>query len=151
MLVMERESRNSDNTTLHITGRDVESRETVLKFDAGRWLNLGDSETVMAQQAQQEYEESPLTVTIRKLVSQSPEGWTGTAGKLMEAGRIITHTNLASSTKKIKSVLESFSPLLLRHDNIVYEYHPNGSGAGKHCFYYAGSLTEIPEPENMPF
>jgi hypothetical protein len=35
--------RNADGTTLYVRGRDIEERETALRFDDGRWMVAGDA------------------------------------------------------------------------------------------------------------
>ena len=80
-MVLTKEKRGDSNATFSVVGRDVESSDTVLRFnkDTCYWENLGDADWFAEQQARQEYQESPLVKTIKKLVEQSPEGWEGTA------------------------------------------------------------------------
>ena len=153
-LVLTKEKRGDENATLSIVGRDVESSDTVLRFnkDTCRWENLGDADWFAEQQARQEYQESPIVRTIKKLLEQSPEGWIGTAQQLLEAGRFITHTALAPSPRDLSGKLKSLSKSLLDYDGIVYERKSNGSGGGKHSFSYMGTqFEELEQSEIDPF
>lgn len=152
-LVLTKEKRGDENATLSIVGRDVESSDTVLRFnkDTCRWENLGDADWFAQQQARAEYQESGLVRTVKKLLEQGGE-WTGTAQQFLEAGRFIARTHLADSPRALTAKLKSMANLLLDYDNIVYEHKRNGSGGGKHHFYYAGSqFEELEQSEIDPF
>lgn len=153
-LVLTKEKRGDSNATLSVVGRDIESSDTVLQFnkDTCYWENLGDADWFAEQQARQEYQESPIVRTIKKLLEQSPEGWIGTAQQLLEAGRFITHTSLAPSPRDLSGKLKSLSKSLLDYDGIVYERKSNGSGGGKHSFSYMGTqFEELEQTEFDPF
>lgn len=153
-MVLTKEKRGDSNATLSVVGRDIESSDTVLRFnkDTCYWENLGDADWFAEQQARQEYQESPIIRTIKKLLEQSPEGWIGTAQQLLEAGRFISHTSLAPSPRDLSGKLKSLSKSLLDYDGIVYERKSNGSGGGKHSFSYMGAqFEELEQTEFDPF
>ena len=114
-IVMSREKRNNENTTMSITGRDVEADEIELEFDkdTGRWVNLGSVDDVAEQRAQAEYANSPIVRTIKKLIDGKNE-WSGTAQQLIDAGRYIARTQLASSPRELSSKLKSLDDLMFR-------------------------------------
>lgn len=151
-MVLTKEKRGDSNATFSVVGRDVESSDTVLRFnkDTCYWENLGDADWFAEQQARQEYQESPLVKTIKKLVEQSPEEWEGTAQQLLEAGRFIARTSLANSPKALSNKLRDMANLLLDNDGIVYERKSNGSGGGKHRFYY-NTIPQFEELEQAQF
>lgn len=151
-MVLTKEKRGDSNATFSVVGRDVESSDTVLRFnkDTCYWENLGDADWFAEQQARQEYQESPLVKTIKKLVEQSPEGWEGTAQQLLEAGRFIARTSLANSPKALSNKLRDMANLLLDNDGIVYERKSNGSGGGKHRFY-SNTIPQFEELEQAQF
>lgn len=151
-MVLTKEKRGDSNATFSVVGRDVESSDTVLRFnkDTCYWENLGDADWFAEQQARQEYQESPLVKTIKKLVEQSPEGWEGTAQQLLEAGRFIARTSLANSPKALSNKLRDMANLLLDNDGIVYERKSNGSGGGKHRFY-SNTTPQFEELEQAQF
>lgn len=153
-LVLTKEKRGNENATLSIVGRDVESSDTVLRFnkDTCRWENLGDADWFAEQQARVEYQESGLVRTIKKLLEQEGE-WTGTAQQLLDAGRFIARTSLADSARALTNKLKGLDNLLLEYDGIAHERKGNGSGGGKHRFYYvdAPQFEELEQSEIDPF
>lgn len=154
-MVLTKEKRGDNNATFSAIGRDIESSDTVLQFNKATcyWENLGDADWFAEQQARLEYEESPIVKTVKRLVEQSPEGWTGTAQQLLDAGRFIARVPLADSTQAVTNKLKRLDSLFLENDNIVHERKKNGSGGGKHSFYYAGApqFEELEESEIDPF
>lgn len=153
-MVLTKEKRGDSNATLSVVGRDIESSDTVLRFnkDTCYWENLGDADWFAEQQARREYQESPIVRTIKKLLEQSPEGWSGTAQQLLEAGRFISRTSLALSPRDLSGKLKSLGKSLLDYDGIVYERKSNGSGGGKHSFSYMGAQFEaLEQTEFDPF
>lgn len=153
-MVLTKEKRDDANATLSVVGRDVESSDTVLRFnkETCRWENLGNADWFAEQQVRQEYQESPIVKTIKKLLKQSPEGWSGTAQQLMDAGRFIARTSLADSTRALSNKLKGLDRLLMEYDNICYERKGNGTGGGKHNFYYVDAQhEEFPQTEIDPF
>lgn len=153
-LVLTKEKRGDENATLSIVGRDVESGDKVLRFNKGscRWESLGDADRFAQQRARMEYQESGLVRTIKGLLEPKGE-WTGTAQQLLDAGRFIARTHLADSPRALTAKLKSMANLLLDCDNIVYEHRRNGSGGGKHRFYYvdAPQFEELEQSEIGPF
>lgn len=154
-MVLTKEKRGDENATFSAIGRDIESSDTVLRFnkDTCYWENLGDADWFAEQQARREYQESPIVKTIKKLLEQSPEGWGGTAQQLLDAGRFITRAPLADSTQGLTNKLKGLDGLLFENDNIVHERKKNGSGGGKHKFYYADTpqFEELEQSKIDPF
>ena len=153
-IVLTKEKREDSNATFSVVGRDVESRDMVLRFnkDTCYWENMGDADWFSEQQARQEYQESPIVKTIKKLLEQSPEGWSGTMKQLMDAGHFITRTYLAPSARDLSSKLKALDKFLLDYDNIIHDRTPHGNAGYKHRFCYAGlQLEELPQEEIDPF
>ena len=156
MMVLSKERREAENATLSIVGRDVESADTVLHFnrETCKWDNLGDADWFAEQQARREYQESATVKTIKKLLEQSPDGeWSGIAQELLDAGTYIARSHLATSARDLTAQLKKLDKLLFEYDNIVHERKGNGTGGGKHLFYYANlaPLEEMEPDENNPF
>lgn len=155
MLVLTKEKRNDETATLNITGRDVEMQEYVLQFNKSTclWESLGNADDFAEQQARREYADSPIVRTVKKLLERSPDGWSGTAQHLIDAGRFIAKTTLADSPRSLSSKLKDIGNLFFEYDGIVYEYKKNGSGGGKHKFRYADApqFEELEQSEIDPF
>lgn len=147
MLVLIKENRSDSSARFAVVGRDVESLDAVLRFDREtcRWANLGDADAFAEQQRRSEYMASPITLTLRKLLEQRPQGWEGTATDLLTAGQYIARTPLAATARDLSAKLRAMSGLFLEMDGIVYTRRSNGSGGGKHVFTYARPQEEPEE------
>lgn len=154
-MVLAKEKRGDDTATLSVVGRDVESIDLVLRFDkeSCKWRNMGDADAFAERQARREYQENPIVKVIKKLVEQSPEGWSGTAQELLDAGRFIVHQPLADSTQGLSKKLQSLDSLLFKNDGIIHERKRNGTGGGKHRFYSNAEprFEEVEQTEIDPF
>ena len=131
-MVMCRTKRDDINTTLSVTGRDAESSETILTFDkvGCRWAVIGDASEIAAKQARQEYDTSPIVLTIRKLMEQKSDGWRGRIADLMDCGRAILGVNLAATTHELSRAVKALISPLLEHDGIIVSRSGNGTGGG---------------------
>lgn len=141
-MVLTKEKRGEDKSTLSIVGRDVESMDTVLRLnkETCRWENLGEANWFEEQRALQDYEESLVVKTVKKLLEQSPEGWRGTAQHLLTSGRFITGKQIAFTARELSERLKELDSALLSFDGIVHERKSNGTAGGKHIFFYADSV-----------
>lgn len=146
--------RTDEEATLHITGRDVEQSDTVIRFDKSewRWQKVGAADWLAEQRAREEYDSSPIVKTIKKLLDQSPtHRWDGTAKDLMEAGKYIARTYLAPSEKKLGRDVGSLEKPLFDYDGIVHVTSSHGTAGKKHSFYYQ-DLSQFEEvQEKMPW
>ena len=147
--VITKDKRGDGSAVLHITGRDVESSDTVIQFNKNtwKWEAVGDADQIAEQRARDEYESSLIVKTIRKLLEQSPEGrWDGTAKDLMEAGKYIARTYLAPTAQKLGHEIKALDGPLFEYDGIIHRTPSNGTGGKKHSFYY----QSIPQFEDLP-
>lgn len=140
-LVLTKEKRNADTALLSIVGRDVEPGEKVLRFspETCQWESLGDADQYAERQAREDYQESPLVKTIKKLVEDNPDGWSGTMGQLMDAGKEIAGVYLAGTPAQLAKDLKAMERVLFDNDRIVHRVTKNGSGGAKHTLACAGS------------
>lgn len=138
MIIMARETRESETTKLAITGRDVEMQDYQIQFEKSRcrWKLLGTTEEVEDQKAIAEYENSPLIYTIKKSLEQQKDGFIATASEIISSSKKLNKP-IYETTQKLGKSIEKYQDLLLRQDNIVYEPIKNGTGAKKHRFYYS--------------
>ena len=150
--------RADEEATLHITGRDVEQIDTVIRFDKEdwRWKPIGEADWLAEQRARLAYDSSPIVKTIKKLLDQSPEHrWDGTAKDLMEAGKYIAHTYLALDNQKLGYAIRDLEKPLFEFDGIVHSTSKtNGNGGKKHHFYYQDlvQFEELPDTqEEIPW
>lgn len=153
VFVLSRKKRSDTQTTLSVTGRDIESREMVLEFDKGsyRWQVLGSVEQLEEQQARTEYESSYIPGTIRELVEQSGGRWSGTMQDLLDAAKRYHGVLLADTTQALTRRVKEFERPLLEYDGILHERGRNGSGGARHIFYKrALQRSEIATIESQP-
>lgn len=138
-MVMLKEKRGDENTTLSIIGRDVQSNDTVLTFDKEiyRWKVKGSVEELEEKRITEEYETDPLIRTIKKLIKDSSNGWSGTAQELLDACGDFTGIYPASRANEIGKMIKPLARMLWLRDEIRYTPPPkNGSnGKRKHFFY----------------
>lgn len=132
--------RADEEAVLHITGRDVEQSDTVIRFDkeSWTWKPMGGVDWLAEQRARLAYDGSPIVRTIKKLLEQSPgRRWDGTAKELMEAGKYIARTYLDVNTHKLGHEIKALEKPLFEFDGIVHATSKvSGNGGKKHSFYY---------------
>lgn len=119
-IVMTRKNRNDTNTTLSITGRDVEPSDEVIVFDKEtcKWELIGSVDRLQQQSAKFEYEQEPLVVAVKKLVKKYPEGWEGTAAELMEECGALLGYYPESNVKSYTPALKRLKGQLWNYDHI---------------------------------
>jgi len=140
ILVITKESRHAERATLHITGRDVEQSRLSIKFnsDSYNWELVGDENLIYAQKEKHDYDNNLIVKTIKALLDEAPEKqWTGTATMLLEAGKRIFDTFIATTAQKIGYELIKLNDNLYKYDKIIYEPKSNGNAGQKHSFRYA--------------
>lgn len=137
-MVLSREKRQDSQTTFSFEGRDIESGSIVLEFDKEvfRWKLLGDADWLAEERARLRYRNDPIVQTVKTLLEQHPEGWSGTSSDLLDAGKVLLTAYIAGSPRELTGKLTSLDKPLFEYDGIVHTKGKNGSGGGKHRFYY---------------
>lgn len=136
-MVMTRAKRGDERTTLSVIGRDIDSSETALTFDKScwKWKSLGSLEDIQRQADEDAYKTSPVVITIRELLRQSPTGtWAGSMKQLLEAGQVITGEWIASNVWELSKRVKEIEHDLFKYERIMHRRAGNGSGGGKHWF-----------------
>lgn len=140
-MVLSREKRQDSQTTFSYEGRDIESGSTVLEFDKEtfRWKLLGDSEWLAEERARLAYQNNPIVQTVKKLLEQHPEGWSGTSSELLDAGKVLLTAYIAATPRELTGKLTPLDKPLFDYDGIVHTRAKRGTGGGRHHFYYAST------------
>lgn len=149
--VITKKSRNDINATLHITGRDIESGELIMRFNKAicQWELIGNAQDVGKQNEKSEYENNLIVRTIKTLLDESDNGtWTGNAKSLLEAGERITGLHIASSSRSLNSTLKKLQKQLREYDNIIYTNTPNGNAGPSH-YFAVGAKTYRPQSADI--
>lgn len=126
--VITKSDRYSDEGTLNITGRDMESQKLKIKFNKKtfRWEYIGTEEDVEAQRLQFEYDQSPIVETIKKLVKQGGGRWEGSASDLKSASKYL-NCEIYEDVRKVGALINKFEALLY-FDGIDYKTDRNKKG-----------------------
>lgn len=145
-IVLTKENRSDQATTMSITGRDIEGDEIVIRFNPQicMWEALGDQESYAEQQAYQDYHNDAIVHTIKELLHQPPHKWTGSASQILNAAATVTTAPLPSTPRKLSERLKDLVTLLYDNDGIVCERTKNGNGGGKYTFY----MSEVQQPQD---
>ena len=132
-LVMTRDERQDDITTLSATGRDVVADDIAMRFDqiTARWQPVADPRTASREAR---YRADPVVIAACALAASSPGGWQGTASEF--SGYLFEQTGAEISPGSVGRRLRAASASLLRYDNILYT-PPLDSSAGRrmHTLY----------------
>ncbi len=138
VMVLSKAKRTDTETTLSITGRDVDSSETVLTFNKAlyQWQVIGNAEDRAEEKTKQNYLADPLVDTIKRLLTENPYGWSGTASELFQACIETAGYYPTEGPGGISRKLKPLAPFLYKYDLILYKApNPNGGAGGrKHTF-----------------
>ena len=134
--VITREERFQDEATLNITGRDMESQQFKIRFNKKtfKWEYIGTSEEVALQRLREEYENSPITETIKKLIKQGGGSWEGSAKEIRDAGQYLSRV-IYDDVRNI-GVFITNHEIFFGFDDISIEYtrESNSSRTRKYVF-----------------
>lgn len=133
--VITKDDRYSEDGTLHITGRDMETQKLKIRFNkkSFQWEYIGTAEEVEEQQLVVEYEQSPIVETIKKLVKQGGGHWEGSASDIVEASKYLG-SQIHDDVRKVGSLINKYEGLLWAVDRLNYEYDTKTRGKRKYIF-----------------
>ena len=94
----------------------------------------GTAAELAAQRRVAEYEESPITQTLRTLLLQGDGHWSGNAQALLQMGQRYAHTELAPSSQALSKAIAEMEPLLWERDAIKHWVPRNGTAGKQHVF-----------------
>ncbi len=139
MIVLSKKNRTAPETLFSITGRDVDTSETIAVFDkqSHKWKVLQTPEELQKVQNLCTYENDPVVITIKALLKENPKGFQITASELLQKITEITGvTPKQTQPSSLSKHIHSLKYKLQINDNICY-YPPSangGSGGRKHYF-----------------
>lgn len=147
VMMIEKKKRGDEEAYLHITGRDVEAFDWVIRMDhtTCRWEYLGTEDEMDAIRQRLEYEKNPIVITIKALLDASPDGrWRGTASALM-AEAMRRNYMIGATAQAVGLAIQRIEGGLLEYDGIVHRLiKTSGRGGGDHEFFlpqYAGTTA----------
>src|SRR5699024_2453360 len=111
--VITKDDRYSEEGTLHITGRDMETQKLKIRFNKKtfQWEYIGTEEDIEAQRLQAEYDQSPIVETIKKLVKQGGGRWEGSASDIKSASKYLS-CEIYEDVRKVGALINKFEALL---------------------------------------
>jgi hypothetical protein len=121
--VISKDTRNDKQATLSITGRDIESEELTIEFDkvALKWRYIGTAEEIAAQKELDDYNNSAIIQTIRKLVEQNGGTWEGTTSEIIAASRYLPKA-IHNKPQQVGRYINDNAHFLSMVDNITTDY-----------------------------
>lgn len=135
--VIGRDTRKSKDSTLSITGRDIASQDLTIRFDtkALEWGYVGTVEEVQAQKEMDEYLQSNVVNTIKKLVATNGGKWEGSAGDIVNASYYF-NTSIYDSPKKVGLEIQKYTDLLKIEGNIDIDKKRRSGGNRERVFLF---------------
>lgn len=117
--VITKDDRYSEEGTLHITGRDMESQKLKIRFDkkSFQWEYVGTEEDVNNQRRVIAYQQNPIRETIIKLVGQGSGHWEGSAEEIKNASKYLS-LEIYDDVRKIGKFIREYDDLFQGIDGI---------------------------------
>ena len=134
-IVLTRDKREDARTVLDLTGRDVEDRRLVLRFDktSCRWQSLGTPAEVERAELAGRYDDDPLAGTVRSQVEAAGR-WQTNAKGFIAACEAQYGECPVDTGRALAKELDRLAPLLQERDGIACKTLPNGSGGRVYAF-----------------
>lgn len=134
--VISKDDRYSDEATLHITGRDMESIKLKIRFNRKtfQWEFIGTEEDIEVQRLQAAYDQSPVIATIKKLIQQNNGRWEGSAGDIIKASQFFPGCKIYDDSSMVGKTINRFEPMLYGIEDISIEYDTRTRGKRKYIF-----------------
>ncbi len=122
-----KDNRDDSEATIKITGRDVEPQSYRIKWEKDQfyWNLIGTEEEISARQKYLEYDESPITNTIRALVKDAGS-WEGSAADLKAQSKFTSHW-IQANVEQVGKFINAHLDYLEKYDEITTERGKRGS------------------------
>ncbi len=132
--VITKEDRYSEEATLHITGRDMKPRKLKIRFNENnfRWEYIGTEEEVQERRLREEYDNSPIVATIKKLVKQGGGRWEGSADTIKRESMYF-QSRIYEDVSQIGKKINKYE-VFLHFDSIDFKFKRNGKTGNKYIF-----------------
>lgn len=146
--VIEKDKRSDNEATLHITGRDLAGEDYTVKFNQQvyRWEMVGTAEDIAAQRARDEYDQSPIVETIKRLLKQGDGYWKGTITDIISACDIIFHRIPDETPQQISLLLNKWD-IFLQFDGINHDI--KRSGRNRWHIFNVTAVTDVTNVINV--
>lgn len=118
--------REDPNGVLIVTGRDIAEQSFILRFDKDtwKWEYIGTQAEMFENIAQKRYMNSPITIAIKKLLEENPDGWTGSAQEIKNFS--VGLPQVINETPQSIGKFISENIVRFKNDDIKIEKNRNG-------------------------
>ena len=119
-VVLTRSKREDSQTVLDLTGRDVEDKRLVLRFDKARclWRSLGTPAEAERAALAEGYDQDPLVRTVLAQLDEHGGKWQTNAKGLMAACEALAGCCPVSSGQALAKELDKLTPLLAERSGV---------------------------------
>ena len=133
--VITKEDRYSEEATLHVTGRDMDTQKLKIRFNktSFQWEYVGTAAEVEARQLREEYDQSPIVETVKKLVKQGSGHWEGSASDIVDASKYLSR-QIHDDVRNVGSLINKYEQLFWAVDGIRYDRDKGAKGKRKYFF-----------------
>ena len=135
-LIFSKEKREDTKIKMDVTGRDVYTETYDIEFRDYEFHMLGVSQTLEELKADFDYRHNPIVVTIKELLSENCNEWSGTATELKH--EMLTRRHGYKDEKTIGRELKALQENLYLKDSISYTY---GKSTGKKLHRFSNRIT----------
>ncbi len=135
-IVLTRDKREDAQTVLDLTGRDVEEKRLVLRFDKAscRWQNLGTPAEREQAELAEHYADDLLVQTVLAQLEQRGGSWQTNAKGFIAACEALYGECPVATGYALTKELDRLAPLLKEQDGVTIRRASHGSGGRDYCF-----------------
>lgn len=125
--MISKKDRFSDEATLSVSGRDIESRKMAVHWDKElfRWICDGDREEIENREREFKFVNEPVVIAVKSLVKNNGGHWEGSAQEIVAASRY-TGKQIFDSPEKVARIIDEYQGLFLL-DGMTYERKRKGN------------------------
>lgn len=136
-LIITKKNRGDTEATLNMTGRDIRNDELVISFDDRTciWSVIGTAAEEEEKRRRLSYLKEPLMITVKSLVKDNPDGWSGTAADLLLEARKLFGEQMQDTPTSTGQKVARYS-VLLEEDGIGHARKGGKADGRIHTFYY---------------
>ena len=148
--IITKEDRYSNEGTLNITGRDMESKKIKIRFSKKtfQWEYIGTEEDVNNQRRLAAYQQSPIRETIVKLVKQGSGHWEGSAEDIKTASKYLSW-EIYDDVRRIGKFIREYDDLFQGVDGVNPRYDTHTRGKRKWIFDVAHDVNVAHDAEQQ--
>ena len=144
-LVLTRAKREDAQTTLDLTGRDVEDKRLVLRFDKARclWRSLGTPAEAERAALAEGYDQDPLVRTVLAQLDERGGKWQTNAKGLMAACEALAGCCPVSSGQALAKELDKLAPLLAERSGVRCRILSSTHSGRQYAFHRASQPAAV--------